>query len=106
MHDIDFRHFVERTIRMEMPAHILPRICFVDAEQMANFEEHYRAWLDYRARHPAGEVKSSRHLNRLIAVLQQIHSVYPTGELHDCQEDEGERPILLNRTHLGNEPGN
>ncbi|MBL3526241.1 MAG: hypothetical protein JMN27_02690 [gamma proteobacterium endosymbiont of Lamellibrachia anaximandri] len=106
MHDIDFRHFVERTIRMEMPAHILPRICFVDAEQMANFEEHYRAWLNYRARHPAGEVKSSRHLNRLIAVLQQIHSVYPTGELHDCQEDEGERPILLNRTHLGNEPGN
>lgn len=44
--NMDFRKFVERTIRMETPAHILSRICWISPAQMAEFEDVYQAWLE------------------------------------------------------------
>jgi uncharacterized protein len=44
----NFRQFAERLIRMETPAHVLPRICFVDEEHMGKFEEAWNDWLSER----------------------------------------------------------
>jgi hypothetical protein len=100
--DVRFRRLVERTIRRELPAHLLPRICFVDADQMGAFETAWREWLEYRSRRPNREVQANRSLNRLLAVLENLHSVYPPGRLHDCVEDgDEESALVLNRSHLG-----
>jgi hypothetical protein len=41
-----FRAFVERTIREETPAHLVPNIHWLDQPAMAEFETAYQAWLD------------------------------------------------------------
>ncbi len=43
--DIDFRRFIERKIRLETPAHIYPKICWLDKPQMDDFEAAFVAWL-------------------------------------------------------------
>ena len=52
--DMEFRQFVEETIRFEVPAHLLPKICWVDAEAMKAVEQAYKAWLAARARGRGG----------------------------------------------------
>lgn len=47
--DMDFRNFIERKMRLETPAHIYPKICWVSIEQMDTFEVAYKAWLEARA---------------------------------------------------------
>lgn len=56
MRDVAFRRFAERTAREEMPAHIFPKIFWLDTDtdtvtpqtkfSMNNFERVYKAWLD------------------------------------------------------------
>ena len=41
-----FRAFVERTIRAETPAHLVPHIHWLDRPAMVEFETAYRTWLD------------------------------------------------------------
>lgn len=47
--DVDFRNYIERKIRLETPAHIFPKICWVNQDHMSLFEEAYRNWLLKRA---------------------------------------------------------
>lgn len=42
--NLDFRKHVEEKIRMETPAHIYARICWVDHQHMADFEQKLQAW--------------------------------------------------------------
>jgi hypothetical protein len=44
MQDIKFRQFVEETIRLEAPAHLYLRICWVGLAQMAELEAVYHPW--------------------------------------------------------------
>jgi hypothetical protein len=101
--DMHFRSFVERVVRMETPSHILPRICFVDVNQMDGFERAYRKWLDARAGGGEGERKSA--LKELIDVLIHLKNVYPQAKLSDCgkPDDLGTR-LILDRTILGTTP--
>ncbi|MES2922825.1 MAG: hypothetical protein V4819_14825 [Verrucomicrobiota bacterium] len=97
--DPGFRAFVEQTIRRELPAHLIARICFIGREPMREFEENYRAWLTALATDAAD---SPAVLGRFIECLENLHTIYPTGTLHDCKEDGDERnPVVLGRTHLG-----
>ena len=101
--DVRFRRFVERTIRRELPAHLLARICFVNADHMGRFEVAWREWLEYRSRHRQGEMGTDESLNRLLDVLAELHTQYPPGRLHDCVEDgDEESALVLTRSHLGN----
>ncbi|NOZ26259.1 MAG: diguanylate cyclase [Nitrospirae bacterium] len=96
--DTDFRRFVEKTIRAETPAHILPRICWVNEEQMAEFEEAYREWLEFNA----SGAKDGNALNRLIDVLSRLKSVYPEAVLTGCTDGmTGERTFILDKSNLG-----
>ncbi len=97
--DMGFRAFVEQTIRRELPAHLVARVCFIGREPMREFEETYRAWLTALATNAAD---IATVLSDFVTCLENLHTVYPTGTLHDCREDGDEQnPIVLGRTHLG-----
>ncbi|MFZ2266871.1 MAG: hypothetical protein WAV95_04755 [Azonexus sp.] len=95
--DMDFRRFVEETLRQETPAHILPRICWVNTDDMAAIEQAYRAWLSSRA---AGSADLAARQKALIEVLTRAKNVYPSSALHPCGQLEPP-PFVLGRTALG-----
>lgn len=95
-----FRAFAERCIRAEVPAHIMPRICWVGSDDMARFEGAYRDWLNVHA----GVTRAERaaKLAALIAVLSTIKSVYPQRTLYDCAAEATPKdPFVLGSTALG-----
>jgi len=96
--DLDFRGFVEETLRREMPAHLLPRICWVNSDDMAMIEKAYRDWL---AIVPATSppVRAER-LEKLIVALTHAKNVYPSGCLHPCGQLEPP-PFVLGSAALG-----
>jgi hypothetical protein len=96
---MNFRSFVERTLRLEAPAHIALKIAWLDLEQMGKFEVDYQNWLQELA-------QNSRNLtearNRLVELLPQLRSVYPQGILYNSQKPSLDaQSIILNQTVLG-----
>jgi hypothetical protein len=98
---MNFRRFVENTIRTETPAHIYVKICWVGFEDMKNFEEKYKAWLIENAKESPDEIELSKKLKELIEAMETLRSVYPEAVLHDCEESESDNSVLLNHTILG-----
>lgn len=98
---LTFRTFFENLMREQTPAHIQLKICWIDHLQMQDFETALKNWL--LALH--SETFDSSELvdrqNALLTVLQQLRSVYPTAELHDCDDDNGGEPVRLGSTNLG-----
>ncbi len=99
--NMDFRRYVEETIRLEMPAHVLPKICWIDAADMATLEQAYRDWIALRA--GVTSVERSAKLQTFIDTLYNIKNVYPTQKLRDCGCDPAKPPFILDRTALGSE---
>lgn len=95
--DMDFRRFVEETLRQETPAHILPRICWVNTDDMAAIEKAYRDWLHSRA---GGSADLAEKQKALIEALTRAKNVYPSSGLHPCGQLEPP-PFVLGRTALG-----
>jgi hypothetical protein len=95
--NMDFRRYCEGLIRSEVPAHIMPRVCWIDKDNMALFERAYKDWL--ATKHGASSVKATIKKQKLISALAQIHNVYPAEKLHDC--DSTETGFVLGRTALG-----
>jgi len=95
--DMAFRRFVEETLRQEMPAHLLPRICWVNSDDMAAIELAYREWLAVRS----GSATPGRaaKLGALIEALTRAKNIYPSSGLHECSAVA--EPFLLGRTALG-----
>lgn len=102
-----FRRFAERMIRMEMPAHVLPRICFVNEEQMAKFETAWQEWL--AVRHATADSKQQTEediLTRLKSELENLFTIYEEGQLADCDDDTPEKnPVILGYSALGSLEG-
>ncbi len=95
----DFRNFMEELIREELPAHVLPKICWVgwrkgqvpdDENDLYQFEQSYKTFLTTATGLPA-----------LVEDLGKLNTIYPTGKLHDCNNDDQEGNIILGRTSLG-----
>lgn len=101
--DIPFRNYMEKLIRTETPAHILPRICWIGPDQMLEFQSHYRDWLEARTKNPE-EQTNDELLKGLIDNLTSLYTIYPRGRLFDCDEgdDDGDGPVILDQNHLGN----
>jgi hypothetical protein len=102
-HNMEFRRFVEETIRTETPAHILPKICWVSAADMAVIEVAYREWLE--ALSGATSAGRKAKIKALIEALEHSKNVYPAPLLRDCGEDPSKPPIILGRSSLGSDPG-
>lgn len=103
MRNKDFRRFAERLIRMETPAHILPRICFIGEAQMKEFEDTYYLWLETRINSTDPMQQVPEALNKkLVDVLENLFTVYNEGTLGDCDDDTDEdNPVILGQTNLG-----
>ncbi len=99
----DFRAFFNRQFRLECPAHLVPSICWVSNEQMAQFEKAWKKWLLENQKKDKDKVELSRSLSEVIKVLKNLRSVYPQGTLHDCEISDtlDNNTIILNRTSLG-----
>jgi uncharacterized protein len=98
--DMEFRRFVEETIRLQVPAHLLPKVCWVDVETMKAVESAYKAWLEARAGGSADDRRTA--LGALIEALTRAKNVYPPEKLHDCG-DAANPPFILNHNALGDQ---
>jgi hypothetical protein len=129
--DMKFRRLVEDTLRREAPAHVYPRICWVNHQQMKQLEIALDDWqprLAAIARDagacgagdgytrtgrmplpapPPAPPQTADHeyaasLRRLAEVLYSLTNVYPLAQLHDCEEADGDTPqVTLGNTNLG-----
>jgi len=95
---IEFRRFAEQTIRMEVPAHLAVKICWVSNEQLETFETVYCAWLAELAKPEPDAVQLHNKLTALLAVFEQLKNVYPEARLHDCVDGDDSNRVFLDNT--------
>jgi len=175
--NIDFRIFMEDLIRRELPAHILPRICWVghidgaltrieeievitgpidgeiselgevsspivddivdeaisepidivtpinvndlsdgmirrskiykivdddEAYDMKHIQKAWKQFLESKKEEP-NYMASHQTTKTLLCAMNRMNTIYATGTLHDCNDDDGENKnrIILNRSALG-----
>lgn len=97
---MDFRRFAEDVIRQETPAHLLPKVCWVNDEDMTRIEQ---AWAAWRALLAGTEATGrAARLSALRDALYRARNVYPAPTLADCQAQE---KFILGRSALGSVEG-
>jgi uncharacterized protein len=99
--NMEFRRFVEQVIREEVPAHILPKLCWISREEMAVLQKQYREWMALKA--GADTSQRTEKLTALIKTLFTVRNVYPVGQLHECDSSEEKPKFILGQTALGTE---
>ncbi|WP_299885362.1 hypothetical protein [uncultured Lacinutrix sp.] len=95
---IAFRKFAEKTIRLETPAHLGVKICWVSEEQLQQFETDYCDWLSELAKPIPDTLDLHNKLVQLIETFKNLKSVYPQATLHDCEDGDDENRVRLNST--------
>lgn len=96
---MEFRRFAEALVRDEVPAHILPKICWISREDMRLLERAYRDWIALRA--GATDADRTTALTKFIDTLYRVKNVYPPGHLRACERGEDPRRFILGRSALG-----
>ncbi|HZR47345.1 MAG TPA: hypothetical protein VFA47_11610, partial [Candidatus Manganitrophaceae bacterium] len=99
--EIDFRRFAEGVIREETPAHILPKICWINKEDMAAFEKRYRDWIYLKSGRESADRKEK--LAKFIEALFAVKNVYPSERLRECEPGDERPKFILGETALGTE---
>ncbi len=101
--DANFRRYFERTARLEAPAHIALKFCWISEDQMSEFQSAYCEWLEAQQPLPhfQDDALISDKLDAFINILSQLRTVYPIATLHDCEESGNANPIRLGQTSLG-----
>ncbi len=108
--NIDFRRFMEDLIKRELPSHIMAKICWIgwpasyevdnpDDDEMVQLEAAYKAWL--LAKTDSGQAQDETALIDLYTIMNSLHTIYPQGKLHNCDNEEEQQDIILGRTNLG-----
>ncbi len=95
---IAFRKFAEKTIRLETPAHLGVKICWVSEAQLQEFETHYCSWLTELSKVSPDRQELHNKLVKLITIFKNLKSVYPQATLHDCEDGDDENRVRLNST--------
>jgi hypothetical protein len=117
--DMHFRAFIEQCIRMEAPAHIGIKICWLNPAQMYETEKAYLNFMDalrdFRKCDQSGgldpdPVKRTKYINtldKLGEVMSQFKNTYPASVLLSCEDgdeiasgDMIDRPVILNHSAL------
>ena len=107
--DIDFRKYAEDVIRQEIPSHILGKICWIGyrkshvntegGNDLLDFEKDFKGFLIDKSKNKQDK------LPQFIQTLSKLNSIYPTGSLYNCDnQDENEElkdKVILGRTNLG-----
>ncbi|HET9440037.1 MAG TPA: hypothetical protein VFO52_07695 [Longimicrobiales bacterium] len=97
--DMEFRRWCEQVIREETPAHILPRICWIGRDDMAELERTYREWISLKSGRE--RARRAQRLSSFIHSLFAVRNVYPVQSLRECDAPEGEEKFILGQTALG-----
>lgn len=95
---IEFRRFAEQTIRLEVPAHLGVKICWVSNAQLAEFENLYCSWLAELAKSEPDTLALHTKLRALLLVFEQLKSIYPEARLHDCVDGDDSNRVFLDNT--------
>ncbi|TAD86594.1 MAG: hypothetical protein EAY75_07920, partial [Bacteroidetes bacterium] len=99
--NMNFRQFAEQLLRREVPAHLLPKICWVSTEAYSALEDAWQNWLLFKAgQWPTDEEAVA--LKTLLAALQNCKNVYPKARLQDCSSTQQKQLLVLNKASLGN----
>ncbi len=117
--NIDFRNYMEALIRRELPAHILPKICWIGhmegmldeiegeptpKNDMEELQENWKKFLISKNKKSTKYMASATTTKNLWCSLSQLNTIYGSGTLHDCENEETEESknrIILNRSSLG-----
>ncbi|HET6255442.1 MAG TPA: hypothetical protein VFE32_15285 [Puia sp.] len=67
--DPGFRHLVEKTLFLEIPAHVSPNVYWVGHEDMRRFEDAYKSWLTEQANEG---IPNTEVLNNFLFELNKI----------------------------------
>lgn len=107
----DFRNYMEKVIKEELPAHVLAKICWIGhrkneiddplENELVQFENSYKAYLF--AKTALNQEQPETELISFIKAHSHLSNIYPTGRLFDCS-DENEnqfQKIILGKTNLG-----
>jgi hypothetical protein len=97
--NMEFRRFTEEVIREETPAHILPKICWINKKDMAEFEKLYREGIYLKA-----GVETTQRQEKLSAFIEKLFTVkniYPAQNLHECDSPEEQPKFILGRSAIG-----
>jgi hypothetical protein len=108
----DFRNYIENVIKEELPAHILPKICWVghrrdivkdENNDLWCFEKAYQTYLLAKTNIGQKQPKENNEHKNLIDAMSKLNTIYPVGRLLDCadESDELEGRIILGQTNLG-----
>lgn len=98
---MEFRRFAEKIMRLEIPAHIGLKICWIDQQQMETFEKAWRAWLEEQAKEEPNTSDLKDKLAAVIEIIQNLKNIHPLAHLHDCADSQNENPVRLGNTVLG-----
>jgi hypothetical protein len=97
---IEFRRFAEQTIRMETPAHLSLKICWVNKESLNKFGDLYCSWLSELANADPDPFTLRDKLDALLKVFNSLNNVYPQATLHDCIDGNDSNRVLLGHTAI------
>jgi hypothetical protein len=95
---IAFRRFAENTIRLETPAHLGLKVCWVSTAQLEVFEQLYCDWSAELTKQEPDAIVLHLKLVALLNEFKQLKSVYPKASLHDCADGNDENRVYLNQT--------
>ncbi|AFD07202.1 hypothetical protein [Solitalea canadensis] len=101
-----FRSYFENRLREEAPAHVMLKICWLNNDLMREFEVRYKRWIELLAAYSFDKIANEADFmdanNKMIEILERLHSEYPQATLHNCDESkEGSNTVVLNKTVLG-----
>jgi hypothetical protein len=113
--DMEFRKFINTTIRQNAPAHVAVKICWIGIEQMYEYEKTYVAFLGQLSKRDKLDFDKvldastyNKALSNFVDVINNLKNVYPPATLHDCEDSKKDvsgnvitRTVILNRTTLG-----
>lgn len=68
--DPGFRHLLEKTLFLEIPAHVYPHVYWVGHQEMRRFEEAYKLWLDQASN---AAIPNTEILNNFLHELLSFH---------------------------------
>lgn len=100
---VEFRRYVEDVIRSETPAHILPKICWINADEMSRLEKAYRDWIYLKA--GAETTDRIQKLSAFAKILFEVRSVHPAGWLRECGGGTVEEKFIVGQSSLGTMTG-
>ena len=114
---MEFRKFVEQKIRMEMPAHVALKICWINPRQMLELEKNYDSFIYQmnklfdpgNAQNPTAIKAYEKALNNMVNKLSSLSNMYPPSVLDEpfdfITANSKQTPVILDNTTLsGDDP--